>query len=171
MLAFFLTFAITNKTHIKGEAMYSEDIDARRGIAQLALKGFFNLAQRWQLSRPEAMTLLGLTATSTYANWKNGKTGTLPRDTLERISYLLHIDDALRQRCQNDLHLCNWLRETHALLQQRSPLGRMLEGNVIDLHWVQQHLSLLTSSLDTPTLAFESKNVADQSPRATINSL
>jgi hypothetical protein len=78
--------------------MYNQDVDARRGIAQLALKGFFNTANRWQLTRPEAMTLLGLTATSTYANWKNGRTGTIPRDALERISYLLHIDDILKSQ-------------------------------------------------------------------------
>jgi len=155
--------------------MYSEDVDARRGIAQLALKGFFNLAQRWQLSRPEAMTLLGLTATSTYANWKNGKTGTLPRDTLERISYLLHIDDALRQHCQHDTHLNHWLRESHVQLHEQSPLGRMLQGNVIDLHWVQQHIGQLTLGLEAPIRAYESRSeastVADQSPRATIHSL
>lgn len=120
--------------------MYREDVKARRGIAQLALKGFFSLAQRWRLSRPEAMTLLGLTATSTYANWKNGKTSTLPRDTLERISYLLHIDEQLRQTCQDDQITCQWLRQPHALLQEVSPLARMLQGNVIDLYWIHQHV-------------------------------
>lgn len=130
--------------------MYSEDVDARRGIAQLALKGFFNLANRWQLSRPEAMTLLGLTATSTYANWKNGKTGTIPRDTLERISYLFNIDDKLRQTCHGDQHLRQWLRQLHDDLPNLSPLARMLKGNVIDLYWVQQNISLLTRSILAP---------------------
>ncbi len=136
--------------------MYSEDVDARRGIAQLALKGFFSLANRWQLTRPEAMTLLGLTATSTYANWKNGKTGTIPRDTLERISYLFHIDDALRRACHNDLQLRQWLRKTHNDLHAMSPLGRMLKGNVIDLYWVQQNVGLLAQSLTAPLTEAES---------------
>lgn len=130
--------------------MYSEDIDARRGIAQLALKAFFNLANRWHLTRPEAMTLLGLTATSTYANWKNGKTGTIPRDTLERISYLLNIDDTLRQISRNDLSLRAWLRQVHTQLPGLSPLQRMLHGNVIDLYWVQQNISLLASTITDP---------------------
>jgi len=125
--------------------MYSEDVSARRGIAQLALKGFFGLAQRWHLSRPEAMTLLGLTATSTYANWKNGKTGTIPRDTLERISYLFNIDDRLRQSCQSDQFMRHWLRGKQSALDERSPLDRMLQGNVIDIYWVQQNLPSLTS--------------------------
>lgn len=127
--------------------MYSEDIVARRGIAQLALKGFFGLAQRWRLSRPEAMTLLGLTATSTYANWKNGKTGTIPRDTLERISYLLNIDETLRHQCKLDQQMRHWLRTPQSDLQGQSPLGYMLHGNVIDIYSIQQNLSPLLGSL------------------------
>ena len=119
--------------------MYSQDVSARRGIAQLALKGFFSMAGRWQLTRSEAMTLLGLTATSTYANWKNGRTGTIPRDTLERISYLLNIDDTLRQSRPTNTAINQWLRQNHPDLGC-SPLDKMLQGSVIDLYWVQQNL-------------------------------
>ncbi|MAR92212.1 MAG: antitoxin Xre-like helix-turn-helix domain-containing protein [Pseudomonadota bacterium] len=119
--------------------MQNTDVQARRGIAQLALKAFFNLASRWQLSRWEAMTLLGLTATSTYANWKNGKTGTIPRDTLERISYLLNIDDTLRQRLPTNSAVVQHLRQPRRPSQPDSSLmARMLEGNVIDIYKVQQ---------------------------------
>ena len=168
MLAFFFDFAITNKTHHEGDAMYSEDVEARRGIAQLALKGFFNLANRWELTRPEAMTLLGLTATSTYANWKNGKTGTIPRDTLERISYLFNIDEKLRQSRANDLAQLQWLRDEHPLLGGHSPLSRMLAGNVIDIYWIQQNLYQLTSHPAEPARV---KIVASESPMQTIHSL
>jgi len=171
MLAFFFAFAITNKTHQQGDAMYSEDVEARRGIAQLALKGFFSLAHRWRLSRPEAMTLLGLTATSTYANWKNGKTGTIPRDTLERISYLFHIDDKLRQLTQSSQELRDWLRSTHILLDGHSPLERMLMGNVIDIYSIQQRIHALTQQLGTKTPLHAPKIVAEQSPIQTIHSL
>jgi len=171
MLAFFFAFAITNKTHHQGDAMYSEDVEARRGIAQLALKGFFSLAHRWRLSRPEAMTLLGLTATSTYANWKNGKTGTIPRDTLERISYLFHIDDKLRQLTQTAQELRLWLRTTHVLLEGQSPLDHMLLGNVIDIYSIQQRISALTQHLGSRTPLHTPQIVADQSPIQTIHSL
>ncbi len=120
--------------------MHNQDVNARRGIAQLALKGFFNMANRWQLSRPEAMTLLGLTATSTYANWKNGKTGTIPRDTLERISYLLNIDEKLRGSCPTEAAVNMWLRRKNINGMEHSPLEHMLQGNVIDVYWVQQNL-------------------------------
>lgn len=121
--------------------MYDQDVNARRGIAQLALKGFFSMAQRWQLSRSEAMTLLGLTATSTYANWKNGKTGTIPRDTLERISYLLNIDETLRHTLTSHQVINGWLRQPAR--SAKSPLSIMLQGNVIDLYWVQLHMNEL----------------------------
>ena len=123
--------------------MYDQDVNARRGIAQLALKGFFSLSRRWRLTRPEAMTLLGLTATSTYANWKNGRTGTIPRDTLERISYLLNIDERLRQELETDAQIVQWLRHSTTEQHRTAPLTIMLQGNVIDIHWVQTHLETL----------------------------
>ena len=117
--------------------MDKQDIVARRGIAELALKGFFDIALRWELNRQDAMTLLGLTATSTYANWKNGKTGTLPRDTLERISYLLNIDDVFKNTSTNTLNnAIHMLRTPHSELQHESPLDRMLQGNVADIYVV-----------------------------------
>jgi uncharacterized protein (DUF2384 family) len=170
VLAFFFVFAITNRTHHEGDAMYSEDVEARRGIAQLALKGFFSLANRWQLSRPEAMTLLGLTATSTYANWKNGKTGTIPRDTLERISYLFHIDDRLRQRWTSEQEACTWLRREQNQLGGHSPLSHMLAGNVIDIYRIQQNMSQLLRD-SGQAISLPTKSVSNQSPLRTIHSL
>lgn len=121
--------------------MYEQDVTARRGLAQLALKGFFNMAARWQLTRPEAMTLLGLTATSTYANWKNGKTGTIPRDTLERISYLLQIDEYLRNKRPTDTGIIQYLREPRNHQDNDSSfMNRMLQGNVIDIYLVREEL-------------------------------
>ncbi len=120
--------------------MYDDDVAARRGITRLALKGFFNLAERWELSRPEAMTLLGLTATSTYANWKNNKTSTIPRDTIERISYLITIDDILKNSFASHKDINQWLRQATPPGWNCSPMDVMMQGNVIDIHWVQQQL-------------------------------
>lgn len=121
--------------------MDKQDVEARRGIAELALKGFFDIARRWKLNRQEAMTLLGLTATSTYANWKNGKTNTLPRDTLERISYLLEIDRTLNtDKKNNETEAINVLNTRLPSLKDQSPLDKMLMGNVADIYLVQQAL-------------------------------
>jgi len=121
--------------------MYEQDVSERRNLAQLALKGFFTMSARWQLTRPEAMTLLGLTATSTYANWKNGKTGTIPRDTLERIAYLAQIDSHLRKRCPTDTAIIQYLNEPRDRQNEASSLmHRMLQGNVIDLYLAREEL-------------------------------
>lgn len=143
--------------------MDKQEITARRGIAELALKGFFDIAQRWNLNRKEAMTLLGLTATSTYANWKNSKTGTLPRDTLERISYLLNIDDIVRH---TSFGMDNILRTPLADLSQLSPLERMLQGDVVDIYIVRETVSSL-ETYDISTLTVTSNrlpNLTNHSP-------
>ena len=127
-----------------------EENRARRGIAQLALKGFFAIAKRWRLSRPQAMNLLGLTATSTYANWKNCKTSTIPRDTIERISYLLKIDETLKKLFITDSAIMNWLlTENDDLLPAgRAPLDKMLEGNVVDIYQVYSLMPTLQQQHD-----------------------
>ena len=116
----------------------AEENRTRRGIAQLALKGFFGIAKRWRLNRPQAMNLLGLTATSTYANWKNCKTSTIPRDTIERISYLLKIDETLKRVFVSDNAVLDWLNAGNfdADLNGKAPLDKMLNGNVVDLYLV-----------------------------------
>lgn len=120
--------------------MYDQDVTLIKDKAQTALDAFFGLAKRWQLSRTEAMTLLGLSATSTYANWKNGKSGNIPRDTQERISYLLSIDEALQAREISNTAISQWLRYTLLEGTRNSPMDHMLRGNVIDLYQVHQHL-------------------------------
>lgn len=129
-----------------------EETQTRRGIAQLALKGFFNIAKRWQLNRPQAMNLLGLTATSTYANWKNCKTSTIPRDTIERISYLLKIDETLKLIHGNDTAILDWLASPsdYNEIDNKAPLEKMLEGNVVDIYHVYQLMPKLLKQHDFP---------------------
>src|SRR3954469_19419104 len=55
-----------------------------------ALRTFFRIGEAWQLSAEEQRTLLGAPPRSTFFKWKTGA-GSVPRDTLERISYVLGI--------------------------------------------------------------------------------
>ena len=121
----------------------AEENRTRRGIAQLALKGFFTIAKRWQLTRPQAMNLLGLTATSTYANWKNCKTSTIPRDTIERISYLLNIDETLKLLHGTDIEILEWLQAPHEAFKDLAPMDKMLQGNVVDIYQVYDFMPTL----------------------------
>src|SRR6185295_11957670 len=76
-----------------------------------ALRAFFGLAKCWKLSTEEQMGLLGLGARrSTLFHWKKHG-GTLPSDTLERISYLLGIYKALRILLPGEESAHMWIKK------------------------------------------------------------
>jgi hypothetical protein len=110
-------------------------------MSRVGLQAFFRLAELWQLSVDEQMTLLGIEARSTFYKWRR-EPGRLSRDTLERISYLLGIYKAL-QVLLPDPHLADgWVRRPNSnpLYGGKPPLERMLSGNVADLYMVRRHL-------------------------------
>jgi hypothetical protein len=66
----------------------------------------------------------------------------LPRDTLERLSYLLGIYKALQLLLPEAQAADEWIRRPNEapLFGGRSALERMLSGNVADLYLVRQYL-------------------------------
>lgn len=114
----------------------------RRKLSPVALRTFFRIAGLWKLSVEEQMTLLGLTTRSTFFNWQKKPEVSLPRDTLERISYVLGIYKALQILLPNDQAADGWIRRPNAnpLFGGRSALDRMLSGQVADLYTVRQYL-------------------------------
>ena len=107
-----------------------------------ALRVFFKIAERWGLNVEEQMNLLGLTARSTFFNWKKEKCGVLSLDTLERISYLIGIFKALHILLPNEDAADHWIRKDNRapLFAGKSALKRMLSGRVSDLYIVRQYL-------------------------------
>jgi len=106
------------------------------------LRAFTRIAEAWHLSIPEQLSLLGITSRSTYFKWRKEPHPKLPRDTLERLSYLLGIYKAL-QLLLPDAHAADeWIRRPNdaPLFGGRSALERMLSGNVADLYIVRQYL-------------------------------
>jgi hypothetical protein len=106
------------------------------------LRAFTRIAELWRLSVPEQLALLGIASRSTYFKWRKEPQPKLPRDTLERLSYLLGIYKAL-QLLLPDAHAADeWLRRPNEapLFGGRSALERMLSGNVADLYIVRQYL-------------------------------
>ncbi|MCY4592462.1 MAG: DUF2384 domain-containing protein [Alphaproteobacteria bacterium] len=114
----------------------------RKGLSGPALRTFFRVANLWGLSVEEQMTLLGLTARSTFFKWKKDPNAVLPKDTLERISYILGIYKALQILLPNEQAADEWVRRPNAAPQfaGRSALDRMLSGQVADLFVVRQYL-------------------------------
>ncbi|MBN8737608.1 MAG: DUF2384 domain-containing protein [Xanthomonadales bacterium] len=107
-----------------------------------ALRTFFNLAERWKLRVAEQRKLLGDPPESTFYKWKREREGTLSRDTLERISYLLGIFKALAILFPQAERADAWLRKPNSAptFGGKSALERMLSGNVADLFVVRQYL-------------------------------
>jgi hypothetical protein len=107
-----------------------------------ALRTFFRLAELWNLRIAEQRKLLGDPPESTFYKWKRQQDGTLGRDTLERISYLLGIYKALQILFPDPAQADAWLHKPNqsALFGGHSAIERMLSGNVADLYVVRQYL-------------------------------
>jgi hypothetical protein len=106
------------------------------------LRAFARIAEAWHLSIAEQLTLLGLSSRSTYFKWRKEPQVRLPRDTLERISYVLGIYKALQLLLPDTRAADEWVRRPNeaAVFGGRSALDRMLSGNVADLYIVRQYL-------------------------------
>ncbi len=114
----------------------------RRGLSGPALRAFFRIAALWGLSVDEQMALLGVTARSTFFKWKKDPNAVLPKDTLERISYILGIYKALQILLPDEKAADEWVMRPNTAhsFGGRSPLDRMLSGQVADLFVVRQYL-------------------------------
>lgn len=115
----------------------------RTGYSGPALRTFFRIAGLWDLSVAEQMALLGVTARSTFFKWKkNPGTVLLPKDTLERISYVLGIYKALQILLPDERAADEWVRRPNSAgpFGGRSALERMSSGQVADLYVVRQYL-------------------------------
>jgi hypothetical protein len=122
------------------------DSDAgRSGTAALGgpgLRAFANIAEAWDLSIAEQLKLLGIASRSTFFKWRRERNPRLPRDTLERLSYLLGIYKSLQILVPDARAADEWLRKPNSAppFGGRPALERMLSGQVADLYVVRQYL-------------------------------
>lgn len=118
---------------------------ARPGGVELGgagLRAFGNIAEAWGLSVAEQLTLLGIPSRSTFFKWRRERNPNLPRDTLERLSYLLGIYKSLQILLPDTRAADEWVRKPNDAppFGGRSALERMLSGQVADLYVVRQYL-------------------------------
>src|SRR5262249_27581375 len=106
------------------------------------LRAFERIAQLWKLSIPQQLTLLGIASRSTYFKWRKEREPRLPRDTLERLSYLLGIYKALQILLPEPHAADAWIHQPNdgPLFGGKPALERLLTGNVADLYVVRQYL-------------------------------
>ena len=114
----------------------------RKSLSGPALRTFFRIADLWGLSADQQMTLLGVSARSTFFKWKKDPNTTLPKDTLERISYLLGVYKALQILLPDEKAADDWVKRPNTAppFGGKSALDRMLSGHVADLFVVRQYL-------------------------------
>ena len=113
-----------------------------KNLSGPALRSFFRIAELWSLNVEEQLTLLGLRSRSTYFKWKKDSRIQLPKDTLERISYLLGIYKALQILLPDEKAADAWVKQPNSapLFGGKSALSRMLSGHVSDLYVVRKYL-------------------------------
>lgn len=114
----------------------------QRELSGPALRAFFNIASAWSLNTAQQRMLLGNPPSSTFFKWKRELSGSLPRDVLERISYILGIYKALQILLPDKTRADAWISSPNSapLFGGHSALDRMLGGNVGDLYAVRQYL-------------------------------
>jgi len=112
----------------------------RKDLTGPALRTFFRIAEAWGLKESEQMRLLGLDSRSTLQAWKRGAVAAIPKDALERISYVLGIYKGLHILLPKTAD--EWVRKPNkaALFGGGSALRRMASGNVADLYVVRQYI-------------------------------
>jgi len=106
------------------------------------LRAFVNIAEAWGLTVADQLKLLGIASRSTFFKWRREREPRLPRDTLERLSYLLGIYKSLQILLPDARAADEWIRKPNdaPLFGGRSALERMMTGQVADLYVVRQYL-------------------------------
>lgn len=112
----------------------------RKDLTGPALRTFFRIAEAWGLKEQEQMRLLGLDSRSTFQSWKRGAVASIPKDAIERISYVMGIYKGLHVLLPQSADA--WVRKPNkaAPFAGRSALDRMVSGNVADLFVVRQYV-------------------------------
>ena len=112
----------------------------RKDLTGPALRTFFRIADAWNLKEAEQMKLLGLDNRSTFQTWKRGAVAAIPKDALERISYVMGIYKGLRMLLPRTAD--DWVRKPNdaPLFAGRPAIERMTSGNVADLYVVRQYI-------------------------------
>jgi hypothetical protein len=114
-------------------------------VGRAGFIAFLSIARIWHLKVEQQKTLLGELSNSTYHKWKHQVASSedfvLPKDILERISYIMGIYKALHILLPSEA-ADTWIHAKNSapLFNGKSALDKMLRGNVIDLADVRRYL-------------------------------
>lgn len=112
-------------------------------MSAAGLRAFVRIAAAWGLSVDEQLRLLGDPPRSTFFAWRKApEKAKLSRDTLERLSNILGIYQALQILLPQPQAADAWVRQPNIAppFAGKPALERMLAGNVSDLNLVRRYL-------------------------------
>lgn len=110
-----------------------------RSAIPAVMEAFQGLAELWQLSTEDQLLLLGSPGRSTFFKWKK-EGGSIPRDTVERVSHLLAIHKALEILLPDAGAADGWVRRPNQAFKGQSALDVMRGGQVMDIYRVRQYV-------------------------------
>jgi hypothetical protein len=113
----------------------------RERLSPSALKGFFNIVERWNIRDEDARALLGGLSNGPYYSWKKQMSRTLGTDVLTRISYLVGIFRALHVLFGEKL-ADEWVKlpNTNRIFRGETPLAYMKRGGIPAIQVVRRLL-------------------------------
>lgn len=113
----------------------------RERLSKSALKGFFNLIEKWGIRDEDARELLGGLSSSAFYDWKKNPDRILEVDRITRISYLIGIYKALHI-IYGDKLADKWvtLPNKNVIFAGRTPLEFILAGGMIAMQTVRMLL-------------------------------
>lgn len=119
-------------------------------MGPVAIRAFFKIANLWGLTEEEQLAILGQPDPTTFDAWCQGHVEGVARDTLERISYVLGIFQAINILLPNKEVAVEWVRKPNdaPIFGGASAIERMAAGNVSDLYVVRRYLDAETPPVD-----------------------
>lgn len=92
-----------------------------------ALQGFANIANAWELTTEEQISLLGSPPRSTYFKWRK-EGGALPKDTHERLSHIVNIYRVLQILFVDTEDADRWMKRPNRAFGGKSALAHAMRG-------------------------------------------
>ena len=103
-------------------------------------RAVINLFGKWDITDAQASILLGGLSPRTWARWKVGSIGRVPRDLKARLSNLMGIHKALRIIFTDAKRGYGWVKRPNDAFGGASALDVMLAGELTDIMRVRRYL-------------------------------
>jgi Protein of unknown function (DUF2384) len=96
--------------------------------------------EHWGADNTASRSILGNPPERTFFDWKKGKVGRVPNDTLRRIGYVAGIWKALQIVYSDPTLADTWVTRRNDAFGGQTPLERMTAGDVTDLAAVRAYV-------------------------------